>query len=562
MPDEQAINEDLIRAKMTQDAAVWAQYSKLKLANGQIFSFDDRPYLVEPMSMHHKAQMSMKATGGGFSECQGILPTLHGLIANRYAQGALYLFPTNDDVQDYSKSRFGPLFSNNKHAIGKYVKSAASKGTDTSKLKIVNGKNLYLRGARLDPADEGAGAKTSTKLSGIQVDRVVFDEVDLIDPEAIPLALGRCGNASVDGVKGDKEVVYIANPSDEDRGIDLYWQKSDQRHWFRLCTCGEYTCAEIEFQNDCHKAVGIADNGKGYIRCRKCGKPLSVGPGQWIAQRPSNSELAGYHWSHLTSNYCDPAEILDHFTNPPDNNLGAVYRYELGLPYSSKEDKLRKQDVLACCGREGIPENHSGPCAIGVDNDDNKHVVILIRTGNERYEMIKCLRTTKGGFEEVYDLIRRFNIKFGVVDLRPNKDSSVRFQKDAAAIGCKIYLCEYKESPLQDANFNDNNGIVGVYRTGIFDRTHRIITNQHIILPRQSPVLDEFARQCCNCVKSRDEKRKDVVIYRYAKSGDQHDHYRSALNYAVIAADRVQKTNRFRNENKGPKYCVCEDVKM
>jgi hypothetical protein len=240
--------------------------------------------------------------------------------------------------------------------------------------------------------------------------------------------------------------------------------------------------------------------------------------------------------------------------------LGDVYRLDLGLPYSSKEAKLSKSMVFACCGNDGMAENHTGPCAMGIDNDDHKHIVIGIRTGNDRYELLKAVRTTTDGFEEPYDLVRKYGIKFCVVDIRPNKDSAVQFQKACAAIGCKVFLCEYTDSPLQDANFNDNTGVVKVYRTGIFDTTHRIIANQQIVLPRQKTV-EEFARQCCNCVKSKDVSRKDTVIYRYVKTGDQADHYRNAFNYFVVGANRVQKVNRFKNQTD-QKHVIHNTVKL
>ncbi len=559
--------DQMLKDRMAIDPAFWAKFSNIKLANGNIFSFDDRPYLIEPMSTDHPCKSAMKGTGGGFSECLGILPSIQHCRYGRVSQGVLYMFPTNDDVQDYSKSRFNPLFFNNPHTIGKFIKSGGGK-TDTTKLKIINGKSLYLRGARLDPSDEDTGAKKSTKLSGIQVDEFIADEVDQFDPEALAKARGRTGNARFDGIKGSKREVLLANPSDEDRGIDLIWQKSDQRYEFLVCECGHRNCSVLNFIEDPEKTVGIYKDRTGptgeeigYLRCRKCDRPLNVLKMEYIAQRPSVKDLVCWHWTHLDSLYHNPARILRNFRNPPEGNLGDVYRLDLGLPYSSKEDKLRKDMVLACCGREAMAESHSGPCAIGVDNDDNKHVVVGIRTGNDRYELLKLMRTTTIDFNEVYDLIRKFNVKSGVVDIRPNKDSAVQFQKACALIGCKIFLCEYTDSPLQDANFNDNTGVVKVYRTGIFDATHRIIANQQIVLPRQSPTVEEFARQCCNCVKSKDERRKDAVIYRYVKTGDQHDHYRNALNYFAVAASgfRIATVSKYKNLQK---WVIHETVKL
>ena len=47
---------------------------------------------------------------------------------------------------------------------------------------------LYLRGARATGKIEGI-KKTSSSLKGIPVDRIVFDEVDEMDPAMVDLAL-------------------------------------------------------------------------------------------------------------------------------------------------------------------------------------------------------------------------------------------------------------------------------------------------------------------------------------------------------------------------------------
>ncbi len=517
------------------NCAYWLILNKIRLAHGKVFSFTNREYQEEPLTIKAPNVCYMKGTGGGFSEVE-IDKTLHGMRHGRYPQGVLYLFPTNDDVQDFSKSRFNPLILYNPKSIGKYVKSVG-KGVDSAKLKRIGSSSLYLRGARLDPSDEGDGSKKSTKLKGIQVDRVVFDEVDEMDPEAIAKAIGRMGSAAVDGIEGAREEVYIANPSDEDRGIDLYWQKSDQRQWFRFCDkCQTLTCAELEFMNAPEKAVGFHPDGKGFIKCRKCGYPIGI-PGEWIAQRPENKKMVGYQWSHLSSIYHDPAEILERFNNPPEGNLGDVYRLDLGLPYSSREDKLRKADVLSCCGYEIMPAYHKGPCAAGVDIGRTKHVLIGTRTGTDKYEIIKAEAIPPGDekWQRLHDLFRRYNVKSAVIDLRPYEDKAREFQKKERKV--RIYLCEYTDSALLDASYNDKTGIVKTYRTGIFDTTHRLVMNSGIVFPRQSAEMEEVATQLCNCAKSADiDKRSGRMVYRYKPTGNQKEHYRNALNYFVLAA--------------------------
>lgn len=535
---KQEEKERLLNIGITLNSAAWALCSKIKLGS-DVFNFKDRPYLVEPMRTKHPRKGAMKATQGGFSISMGILPSLHGLIYGHYPNGVFYLFPTDKAMLDYSQSIIDPVIKNNKEVIGRFCKKSSGKSVDKVGLKIINGRPLYMRGATLNPS-ESTGVSSSPNLSGISADRLIPDEVDLIDPKALADARGRMGAASAYGIEGYSEEVILSNPTCEDYGVDLYWQKSDQRLWYGKCTCGFEMCFILEFFNDPEKTVGIYPEldefgqQRGFIRCKKCEKPINVLIGKYHPQKTGTTEWIFWHYSYIQSIYQNPAQILHDFRFPPDNDLAGVYKNKLGWPYSSAEDKLQKHTVLACCGHDAIPDHHTGPCAMGVDNDDAKHVVIITKTGNDRYKLIKPIRVD--GFNDVYDLIRRFRIKSAVVDLRPNKDAGVAFQKAAASIGCKVYLCEYTESPLQDENFNDNTGVVKVYRTGVFDRSHRIITNQQILLPRQCAVVEEFARQCCNCAKQKNERIKDKVIYQYIKTGDQHDHYRNSLNYALVAA--------------------------
>ena len=497
-------------------AAYWANYNGIKLQSG-VFSFVNHGYQKEPMSYRGRRICYIKATGGGFTEIE-VLKSLHGMRYGRYPQGVLYLMPTNDDVKEFSKSRFNPLILANRNLIGRFVKD-----TDMASLKKVGDAFLYLRGARLNQKSE-EGEAESAKLRSIQVDRVVFDEIDLMDDEAIAKARGRMGHSFI------KEEVYISNPTQDDFGIDLIWQQSDQRHWFRQCSCGEETCAELEFP-DC---VKTDSSGKGYIACKKCSKPVGIWPGRWIAQKPEIKDFQGYRWSHLTSVYNDPAVVLEHFTNPPEDNLGDVYRLELGLPYSSREEKLRKSDILACCKSEIMPDRHSGPCAAGVDVGRKKHVVIGTKIDRERFELIKMVAVDT--FNDVHDLFRWFNVQSAVIDLRPYEDEVRQFQKEERKI--KIFLCEYSDTLIAETLWNENTKVVKVHRTGIFDASHRLITRGYISLPRQNPTIEEFARQCCNCARFKEkDKRRGIEVFRYRATGsDKADHYRNALNYFYLAA--------------------------
>jgi len=508
------ISEQNFDDSMKVNAGYWAVFNKIKLQSG-VFSFENHEYQLDIMSERHKTTVDIKATQGGFTEIY-VFKSLHGMIHNYYKSGVLYLFPTNDDVNDFSKSRFKPLIQANPYSIGRFVKD-----TDTAALKKVNDAFLYLRGARLSQAIEGEH-KESTKLRSIPVDCVVFDEFDLMEDDVELKAEGRMGHSMI------QEKHFLSNPTIPDFGIDAKFQESDQRHWHRKCeSCREFTSAELEFP-DC---VKIRDDGTGYIGCKKCGKELRIWPGEWVAAYPSR-KIVGRRWSKLTSIFHDPADILEKYVNPPRGNLGDVYRLDLGQAYIAAEDRLRKSDVFQCCGDRIPVSSHDGPCAMGVDVGKIKHIIIGGRTGPNSYQIYRTARLSN--WHDISVMAEKFNVKSAVIDIRPYEDAARQFQ---AQERYRIWLCEYNESTPLGWIYNQNSGIVKVNRTEIFDATHRMVTEKGIlVIPRICPEIEEFATQLCATAKVLETNKKTKLsIYRYKKLGDEH--YRNALNYFYLAAD-------------------------
>lgn len=518
--DRSVMDKQTLKEMRILDAATWADMNRIKLQQGY-WSFVDRPYLIEPLQIHVRGgprrSCYMKATQAGITESQ-VIATLWGLLYGRYQRGVMYLFPTTDDVREFSKARFGPLIEANHRTIGRYIQD-----TDTTTLKQVGDAFLYLRGGTLSKHID-MDAQESTKLRGISVDKVVFDEMDLMDMEVIGKARGRMGASDI------KEEVYISNPTIPGFGIDIMFQRSDQRHWFRKCKCGAFTCAELEFPD----LVGRDSEGKGYIACKKCGIPTDLRRGTWVpAEREHSNYMWGYQWSQLSSPNNDPWEILEEYQDPPDGNLNDVVRLRLGKPFINAEDKLTVQQVLACCGASPQLNSHPGPTAMGVDVRRHKNVVIGIRVGSDRYRIVRVARVQT--WDEVMQMARRFHVKSAVIDIRPYEDSAREFQRSA---NFRCYLCEYSESMPMGTQWNENTGIVKINRTEALDASHRLIASETMLeLPENCPEIKEFALECAATAKvSVTNKRTRQEVFRYKKCGTDPDDYRHALSYWFMAA--------------------------
>lgn len=541
------MDPDLKNKQMMQvDAGYWAWKWGIKLQAGP-FTFNGFEYQVEPMSFAGRRICYLKARQCFGATTNEVLKDLHGMIMGIYKLGVAHIFPNMDEVGDFSKSIFKPLIAANKSSIGKYVKNVAG-GTDTTTLKRVRDAMLFLRGARLGQKVGDSNENTSSKTSAFSCDKCVFDEVDFMDPEAIVKYIESMN------MSPHKHEVYLGNPSHEDFGIDLIFQKSDQRYWFRKCACGTWTCAEKSFPSCVKHRV----DGTGYVGCDKCGKEVPVwagdGTGEWVPDYPDKSDyMHGYRASQLMAPLNDPAETLESYVNPPFGNLADVVRLKLGRAYSDKNEKLRKSDVFLCCGNDGLLTKHPGPCAMGVDVGKVKHVVIGIKLPKGKYEILRAIKIPEGreGWNQISDLRRMYNVKSDVVDIRPYEDEARAYQVKHAGgiVNPETYLCEYSDTQITDSAFNPNTGIVKAHRTGIFDQTHRIIAMGDLILPRQCPEIEEFARQCCNCARFEEkDKRRNIMVHRYRPTGDQQEHFRNAFNYFVLACSghRVGTVSRYK----------------
>lgn len=504
--------KEAIQVMIDTDAWAWAHINKIKLQAG-VFLKAGHEYLIEPMQSTARVKVKIKGSQMGFSECE-ILDALHGLIKGKYAKGILYLFPSATDMSEFSKGRFGPLIDSNPGTIGQYVRS-----TDAANIKQVGTGMLYLRGARVTQRVGGIKPESS-KLRSIPVDKLVCDERDLMPKEMVAMALERMSHSTV------KEESYLSTPTIPDYGIDKLWQQSDQRLWFIECgACSKHTCLELEFP-DC-----IKDNTR---VCRHCGGEIHPKDGHWEAQ--AVSDTAGWRISQLNSMYIEPEAILKAFETPSDYNTTTqeVYNSKLALPYIAAENRLTRQQVLACCGIETPLTGHVGPCAMGVDVGKNLHVVIGGKTSEGQHKILKTIDV--GSWNDVHDLAEKFNVRCAVIDMYPEIHKAREFQEQEPY---EIFLCDYSEYLSTGYQWNLLKGTVTANRTELMDETHTLVTKPGMLtLPRVSDRIKEYSVQMCNTAKVLEtDPESGHSIYRYRKLGP--DHYRHTTNYFYLAAKRV-----------------------
>jgi len=499
------------------DPWFWSYVNQIQLVKGS-FSLEGHEFQRDMMQSFDEApiRVVIKATQMTITE-SAVLEVLHGMIHRKYPLGVLYLFPTADDVTDFSASRFQPLIRNNPATIGSYIED-----TNRANLKKIGGGFLFFRSGRLHQTVQKS-MKASARLAGIPADHAVFDEYDLMDMKAEEWVDGRMQHSEV------KTKFFLSNPTIPDYGIDKKWQITDQRQRFLKCRhCGAWTCLEQTFP-DCL----ITINNHVIRACQKCKKEIYPVDGEWVAAKPSLSRDAiGWQISHLNSSFVDPANILARFKDP-NTDLGTFYRLTLGQAYIEATNRLSIEEVLALCGSDGIASSDSGPCFMGVDQGKDLHVVIG-KKHPQAFGQIVHLGIYKD-WEELDSLMSNFNVIRCVVDALPETRNARAFaerHKD------RVYLNYYNEHQKGSYAWNEREYIVQCNRTESLDSSHKEISEEALYLPKKCEVTELFAEHLHNTAKKLEEDEETgSKRYVYVKLGP--DHFRHAYNYEAIARQNM-----------------------
>jgi len=515
-------NVDLACAQ--EDSWYWAFTRAIQLV-GSVFTVAKHQFQMRPMSLRPMVKIIRKATQMLFTESE-VLDVIHGMIHGLYPVGVYYLFPSKDKVSDFSRARFRPLIKRNPDTIGLHVKD-----TDSVNLKQIGNAFLYFRSGRLAQEIQHQ-MKSSGALKGDPCDHAVFDEFDEMWPceDVDSFVDARMSHSQV------RTKHYLANPTLPDYGISEKFEESDQEYWHCKCIkCNAWTCMDDEDLSPdelFRQRIIELKSGEVIRACSKCGAALNPERGQWVAKRPDITDMIGFTIGHPSAPWIQPADLLKEWRRT--NDKANFIRLKLGRPWVEAENRLSIEDVLKCCGYDGISSSDIGPCYMGVDQGGSEQDLLHIVIGkNHPVRAAKYLYVgiDKGWFE-LDRLMESFRVVRCVIDGLPNQDDARRFARRHPG---RVFLSYFSDSMKGAYKWDEQQQIVNSNRTEAMDASHKELQAQDLILPKRCDVVDKFARHC-NAVAKKLEEDEETGSKRYIYVRlKKEDHFRLANCYEAMA---------------------------
>jgi Phage terminase large subunit (GpA) len=417
-------------------------------------------------------------------------------------QTALYIFPKERQLKDFSDSRVRPLLQTEK--LRPLVPATF---VQHKTLKQIGLGYVYYR-----------GSESTAGLESIDADALALDEYDFLVPENIPQAMHR-----LDGSLEPK-VRRVGFPTYPDYGIAKFYGQSDQRQWLVKCArCNEWQDIDF-FENVDTEAVRVV--------CRECRKPLDVRRGQWVAQFPDR-EVRGYHVPRLIVPTCDLKGLIDESKGTTPFQKQIFYNRALGLEYATDENRLSSA-AIAAAQREDITRvgGYRGDniVTMGVD-------VASARALNVRISEHLSERTKKAlwiglvdSFDDLVNLMERYGVNMAVIDHLPEQRLAYAFAERFAG---RVYLCGYSQNQRDILSIEDEQRRIMVRRVEAIDATLEQIRRQHNLLPADLP--ENYSDNLMAAIRFAEEDELGKMVVGYRKTGP--DDYLHAEVYDLIATE-------------------------
>ena len=492
--------------------------------------FSNRGFQRQILDDNHPNKVVEKSRQLGLSETN-VTEIVHFLSTHPNTK-AIYSFPTYRQLNDFSVSRLSPIFRDSNE-----LSSLLSKEVNNVSTKKIGDSYLFMRSSSNSSAGEG-----------VDTDVALFDEYDRMQDNV--------EFAFQEGLKSSK-YGYIrrwSTPTIPGRGVDALFQKSDQMRYFHTCPhCGykQYLTAEDNIiqvkPHGVNNATQEIEDGTFIIGCKKCKRELNRWEeGEWVPAHPSIKEVRGYLITQMDATWISADSIMRRKFSYSSKQL--FYNYVLGTPYSATGLIINEHDIKSAIR---LPHkithrtNEYVGIVAGIDYGEPSYMAVVGLKSNGLVDLLGLYWAESDPVRPLSDanmftaILKAYQPNIIVADSGYGADKNSFMY---SVFPASFYSCYWgtAKNPHSRTRFtdtwNDKTREVSVDKTVKIQRTLHLLKNRLIGMYPWCEEIEMFARHAHN-TRIQDEEDDGIVYQKAVRLG--HDHYISAITYALIGVDRL-----------------------
>lgn len=422
----------------------------------------------------------------------------------------LYVFPTQDQVRDFSTARIKPAIDASERLRRRQRKTnPRNKG-----LIGLGGGMVYFR-----------GSQERRNLDSVDADYVVLDEYDMLAQENIPDAERR-----VSGPTSANLIRRVGVPTVSSWGIAQLYDLSDRRQWHVQCgACNERQTIDFYKNVDQVRMIRV---------CRVCTKPLDVGTGEWVAEFPDRG-VRGYHVTRLIAPTAKLGPIVAASKLRAPYERQVFHNKDLGVPYAPAEGRLSREALAAAQSAGGgytLALSYTGPklTTMGVDVASTRNLNVRISEHIDEFRKRALFIGEVESFNELDRLMTRFQIGLCAIDHLPEGRLARAFAERHPG---QVYLCSYDVTPNPKTpeviKVDEEMRFCRVRRVEALDAMTEMVRTQKNLLPLDLP--DGYVEQMQAPVRVTEKDALGKVTVAYKSTGP--DDYAHAEVYDIVASE-------------------------
>ena len=418
----------------------------------------------------------------------------------------IYVLPSKNVINDFVKPKVDPLIASNPHI-------QAMVSTDSISQKQIGDRFTYFKGAFSE--------RDAIAISG---DILILDELDRMPDMHVVNTYDSRLQASELGWRW-----RLSNPSNLGFGVDMYYQDSDQMHWFVKCShCGFRSF--VDWQQDTYAELKnhYVDQDKQQYACGKCDKAISDEArrmGEWIARYPSRKRR-GYWISQLVAPWVSAERIIEQHE---ESTIEFFHNFVLGKAYTPSDLVVNRETILRATAPSIIPKLN---VAMGVDQNASEQIWVAATP-----QGVFAHGRTKS-WEELERLKLMWN---AVVVADPNPYSTM--PKRLAAKYNDFYLCYFKEQQdMSLLKWKEAENIVYADRTRLLDTVANEITECRLLFRERPYELEDYMADWSNLYRTTVEKPDGKIQSTWLKKDNKESDFSFATAYMRVALSRIIQT--------------------